>query len=783
MNTKHSLGRIPTWLLALLVALSGLSLATQAQAANDQVDKDGKYSKDGRNGPNPAAVNDPTQVVGTALATVAGQDFEWCRTNTLARNDDSSTGAITTPFPLTFFGTAYPEFYVNNNGNITFNGSQSQYTPNDLTGATGRPIIAPFFADVDTTSEGSAEVTYGASPDGKAFCVNWMDVGYYDTRSDKLNSFQLILRSTQDQPGRTAGDFDMVFNYDQILWETGEASGGIDGLGGTSAAVGFSAGTGVEGTFIQFPGSFVNGALLDGGPNALISGSQGSAQQGRYLFEVHNEGLAGGFGSLAGTVERSNGDPVADAYVEVCTATGSSCSYTETDGAGAFHLAARPVGAQDLRVWPATDDLFAGGGSATVVAGQLTTMAPIVLESPQGMPGNVVLDGQTGDGTVPSIYYGDPQPLTVTGCSGVASPSYTVVLEGQVIRGPLPLTEGPAGTYQATIAPFYPDSGSAEIRTNVPATCGGALTEFNIYIDPSGTVTDQWGRPIPGASVTLQRSESFDGAFTVVPDGSSIMSPSNRTNPDVTNAVGYFRWDVTAGWYKVKVDAAGCDSATTPAMQVPPEKIDLVVKVNCPSAAAPTPTVAPRVSGAAKVGGTITAVGATWPGPMAESSLVLARDGVPLSGPRYTLTAGDVGKVFTAVSTGRRPDYVDASQNMTVTFASVVATSAGVKGVRTTSKTTMKAVDNEVTRAEMVKLVIKVRAAAGGSTAGKVKIKAGTKVVATKTVRAGGQQRFVIKVSASKLRVGVNKLQAHFSGNASTAGSRSTKITVQVMRS
>ncbi|MFA6575540.1 MAG: nidogen-like domain-containing protein, partial [Nocardioides sp.] len=231
MNTTHSLGRIPTWLLALLVALSGLSLATQAEAANDQAGKDGEYSKDGRDRPNPAAVNDPTELVGTALATVAGQDLEWCRTNALPRNDDSSSAAITTPFPLTFFGTAYTTLYVNNNGNITFNEPRSQYTPDDLTGATNRPIIAPFFADVDTRSEGSAEVTYGASPDGKAFCVNWMDVGYFNSRSDKLNSFQLILRSAQDEPGRGAGDFDMVFNYDKILWETGSASGGTDGLG------------------------------------------------------------------------------------------------------------------------------------------------------------------------------------------------------------------------------------------------------------------------------------------------------------------------------------------------------------------------------------------------------------------------------------------------------------------------------------------------------------------------------------------------------------------------
>jgi len=70
------------------------------------------------------------------------------------------------------------------------------------------------------------------------------------------------------------------FNYDQILWETGQASGG------NSARVGFSNGTGDPGTFFELAGSAVNGAFLDGGPNALVSNSIGSGVNGRYIFEA-----------------------------------------------------------------------------------------------------------------------------------------------------------------------------------------------------------------------------------------------------------------------------------------------------------------------------------------------------------------------------------------------------------------------------------------------------------------------------------------------------------------
>ena len=82
--------------------------------------------------------------------------------------------------------------------------------------------------------------------------------------------------------------------------------------------------------------------------------------------------------------------------------------------------------------------------------------------------------------------------------------------------------------------------------------------------DPSGNVVDQFGDPIEGATVTLLRSDGDEtGPFSVVPDGSFIMSPANRTNPDLTDAFGHFGWDVIAGFYKVTAEAEDCTSAET----------------------------------------------------------------------------------------------------------------------------------------------------------------------------------------------------------------------------
>jgi Nidogen-like/PEP-CTERM motif len=206
--------------------------------------------------------------------------------NTLARNDDGSTGLVSMGFDANFFGLTFNELYVNNNGNVTFDAALSTFTPFDLT-STGRQIIAPFFADVDTRGLGSSEVTYGVGTvDGRnAFGVNWVDVGYFSTRDNPLNSFQLVLVERSDTG---VGNFDIEFNYDQVLWETGAASGGVNGLGGNSVRSGYSNGTGNAGTFFELAGSAVNGALLDGGSNALISNSLNSGVDGRYIFSARD---------------------------------------------------------------------------------------------------------------------------------------------------------------------------------------------------------------------------------------------------------------------------------------------------------------------------------------------------------------------------------------------------------------------------------------------------------------------------------------------------------------
>lgn len=137
-------------------------------------------------------------------------------------------------------------------------------------------------------------VTYGTGTytDRTAFGVNWVNVDYFESSPNHTNrnSFQLLIVDRSDVG---VGDFDFIFNYDLIQWETGQASGGDEnGRGGDCARAGWSNGSTRS---FELPGSAVCGAFLDSGtptpvvgPHALINNRLNSDVDGRYIFNVRN---------------------------------------------------------------------------------------------------------------------------------------------------------------------------------------------------------------------------------------------------------------------------------------------------------------------------------------------------------------------------------------------------------------------------------------------------------------------------------------------------------------
>jgi hypothetical protein len=213
----------------------------------------------------------------------------------LSPSDDQSSAAVDIGFPINFFGVTHTQLFVNNNGNVTLGAPFGPFLPVPLAG-TQQAIIAPFFADVDTRAAGSGIVRFGTPP-GRPdlFVVDWIAVGYFNQHDDRLNSFQLILQDLSAVPGFVPGDFRIVFNYDRILWETGDGNSGTNGLGGKSARVGFSNGSGQPGTFFELPGSGSNGSFLDGGTHSLVGNRLPTAESvplGRYQFVMRNGAIA-----------------------------------------------------------------------------------------------------------------------------------------------------------------------------------------------------------------------------------------------------------------------------------------------------------------------------------------------------------------------------------------------------------------------------------------------------------------------------------------------------------
>ena len=238
-------------------------------------------------------------------------------------NDDGSSPLVNLPFTINFFGRIRSGCYVNNNGNITFDASLSTFTPFGLE-RTQREIIAAFFADVDTRNPESRLVTYGEDTvDGrKVFGVNYIEVGYFNNHADKRNTFQIVLIDRSDTG---AGNFDVEFNYERIQWETGDASDGTGGLGGTPAVVGWSNGSGLAGTSFEMVGSMARGQFLDSGPRALAYRRMNSPVVGRYLFRARNGQLSPGLGITSSNILPRG--VVGIPYSLNLTAQGSSAAY------------------------------------------------------------------------------------------------------------------------------------------------------------------------------------------------------------------------------------------------------------------------------------------------------------------------------------------------------------------------------------------------------------------------------------------------------------------------
>jgi len=407
------------------------------------------------------------QAIANAIRPLPG-----CTTNTLPANDDGSTSAIPLPFGINYFGVNFTEAFVNNNGNITFTGNLPEFTPFPLT-TTNIPIIAPFFADVDTRGVGSGLVQYGnAMLDGRsALCVNWVNVGYYSSRVNKLNSFQLILIERFDTG---PGNFDIEFNYDQVLWETGEASGGVNGLGGNSARAGYANGSMAAGTFLELQGSAVNGGLLDSNSaTGLTNNSLNSGVPGRYVFFARNGGIEAtptATNSSTATATPTSSSTPTPTPITTATSTATftatntptpTSSGTSTPTSTATDLAsttptASPTGTQGLGIY--ADASIGLSGDITITpSGTPINTSSINVSTNIKFKGTFAADPATGVVYVTDAHPAGIYPVTVKAfaAGGTISRSFSLTVNTTPACSPLSFSGGisyPVGSGPTSIA-------------------------------------------------------------------------------------------------------------------------------------------------------------------------------------------------------------------------------------------------------------------------------------------------------------------------------------------
>lgn len=106
---------------------------------------------------------------------------------------------------------------------------------------------------------------------------------------------------------------------------------------------------------------------------------------------------------------------------------------------------------------------------------------------------------------------------------------------------------------------------------------------INWYIDPSGVVTDAaTGKPLAGVTATaywvpaaedtdLMDQRPADNEYGTQWEGADY----SKENPQQTDGNGWYQWDVPEGWWRVRYEKPGYETAWSEWMPVPPPQMEV----------------------------------------------------------------------------------------------------------------------------------------------------------------------------------------------------------------
>lgn len=206
-------------------------------------------------------------------------------------------------FSINLGGTTYSSVVVNQNGIVSFGGAVAGNPETTALSSLGIPAFAPFFADGAFVASDPDALKYGYTTPQvgfpNSFWLTWNNWVPEANPTAEPNIFQLGIVDVG------AGDFDLIFNYERINWDSAT----------TGAQAGLTLGTGVAGTLL-LAGSGIPSAYLgfddtssgssscqsaapatalacnkinDGSqPVGRTDGATGQLSNGYYLFKFRN---------------------------------------------------------------------------------------------------------------------------------------------------------------------------------------------------------------------------------------------------------------------------------------------------------------------------------------------------------------------------------------------------------------------------------------------------------------------------------------------------------------
>ena len=448
------------------------------------------------------------------------------------RNDDWTTNTINLPFTFCLYGTQWTTCFINNNGNVSFGAPYSTFT------ATGFPnntftMVAPFWGDVDTRGGlPGGIVYYKITP--THMIVQWDSVGYFDSYTDKLNTFQMIMTNGSDPivPGGNVS-----FCYKDMQWTTGDASGGVNGFGGSDAVVGANEGNGID--YIQF-GAFSSPGGTYNGPANGGSGIDWLDYQS-FIFDA---------------CANNNNVPPTVSGLQICDTLQICLGDTLFLNVQFFS----PEVAQTTTI---TTSVTSGYTVVSNVPGNTATLNSYFVGTTTGY--NTVTITATDNGTPPASTV---IPIVIQ----VNTPPVTTISnDTSVCSGPVPLLATGGGTYLWT-----PNSTLSCDTCPNPSANPTVTTTYIVEIDNGCVVHDT-------VTVTIQNAFATAGPDTTICFGSAAQlhatggvtySWSPATGLNNPNSANPLATPITTTTYTVTVtDALGCVATQTVTINVNPSPV------------------------------------------------------------------------------------------------------------------------------------------------------------------------------------------------------------------